>query len=242
MSAPQTGRSAIAAARFVALACVAASAVSAHAQTRRPLSPQPAGPTPRAGSWEITGGYTLVGGYDLDTANAELTRNTTTGSTTFVQFIADSSVASAHALTGLIAYYFSPRLAVEGGLRFGKPIYRVELSNDAEGAPDDTVEETLDQYAMSGSLVYHFPRARRSVVPFIRGGAGYLRELHEGQELVETGLEYHAAAGAKIWFGTARRRLGLRGEAGMSFRDGGFDFEEGLRATPTAGISLVYLF
>lgn len=242
MRGPRTGRAAFGRAAVVFALVVAATAGEAQGQVNRPQPPPPSGPTPRAGSWEITGGYTFVGGYDLDSANAELTRNTTTGDTTFVQFITDSSVQSANAVSPLISYYFSSRLAVEGGLRYGKPIYRIELSDDAEGALDEVAEDTIDQYVFTGSLVYHFPRARSSVVPFVKGGMGYLRELHEGQELVETGTEYHAGAGVKIWFGTARRRLGLRGEGGMSFRDGGFDFEDSLRMTPTAGISLVYLF
>jgi hypothetical protein len=237
--APQTSRAAIVRVLASIGLAVVAGAAAVGAQATRP-SP-PAGQTPDAGSWEIAGGYAFLGGYDLGSTNAELTRNTTTGGNTFVQFITDSNIERAHALAALLSYYFSPRLAVEGGFRFGKPVYRVELSSDAEGAPDEVAEDTLDQYVFSGSLVYHFPRPRSSVVPFIKAGAGYLRELHEGQELVETGMEYHAGAGIKIWFGSTRR-FGLRGEGGVSFRDGGFDFEDGLRTTPIAAVSLVYLF
>ncbi len=241
MIAADTGLCAIGRVLLIAILGSFLSAGEVHGQTGAARPPVPTGPTPRAGSWELTGGYAFVAGYDFDGANAELTRNTTSGGA-FVQFITDSNVKPAHALSGLISYYLSPRIAVEGGLRFGRPVYRVELSSDAEGAADTVAEETLDQYVISGSLVYHFPRGRGPVVPFVAGGAGYLRELHEGQELVETGIVYHAGAGIKFWFGNARRRFGLRGEGGLSFRDGGFDFEDKLRMTPTAGVSLVYLF
>jgi hypothetical protein len=217
-------------ARSVLLAiCVVGGADAIHAQT------------PRAGSWEVSGGYTFVSGYDFDSSDAELTRNTTTGDG-FVLFITDSAVEAAHSIGGQLGYYFSPRWAVEGGVRFGKPVFRMELSDDAEGAPDTVVEDTLDQYLFSASVVYHFAGAGRSVLPFVAGGASYLRELHEGQELVETGAEYHASVGIKNWFGNARRRFGLRAEGGLSFRDGGFDFEEKVRLVPTFGVSLVYLF
>ena len=59
---------------------------------------------------------------------------------------------------------------------------------------------------------------------------------------METGTEYHAGAGVKIWFGNARRRLGFRADAGLSMRDGGVDPETGFRAVPMGAASLVYLF
>ena len=222
------------------LLCVVGAVDAIHAQAPRP--PAPAGPTPRAGSWELSGGYTFVAGYDLDASNAELTRNTTSGDDRFVLFISDASVQAAHSTGGQLGYYFSPRWAVEGGLRFGRPVFRMELSDDAEGAPDTVAEEKIDQYLFSASVVYHFSGGRGSIVPFVAGGGGYLRELHEAQELVETGAEYHASAGIKNWFGNARRRFGLRAEGGLSFRDGGFDFEDKVRVVPTFGVALVYLF
>ncbi|HET9265615.1 MAG TPA: outer membrane beta-barrel protein [Vicinamibacterales bacterium] len=217
----------------------------AEAQRRPPAPATQTQPTPRAGSWEIGGGVMYVGGYDLGDATAELTRNTTSGALGFDLFATASRVENTWALNGRFGYYLSPRLAIEGGVRYGKPVYSVELSGDAEDAPDITAEEELDQYVFTGSVLWHFGPAaspRTRVVPFVFGGAGYLRELHEGQELVETGVEYHAGAGVKYWFGGARRRFGLRGDAGVSFRDGGFDPEEKVRPVLTAGASVVYLF
>jgi hypothetical protein len=79
-------------------------------------------------------------------------------------------------------------------------------------------------------------------VPFLAGGAGYLRELHDGAELIETGRIYHGGAGLKLWFGQGARRLGVRADVGIATRDGGFDFRDGRRTLPTAGFSLAYLF
>jgi hypothetical protein len=237
--ARHAGRAAI-----LATLCSAIFVLTAEAQVR-PAPPKPTGPTPEAGSWEIGGGGTFVGGFDLGEAAAELTRNTTTpGSGPFTLFVTDASVESAMALQGRLAYYFTPQFAIEGGVRFGQPVLTIELSGDAEGAPDVTAEETIDQYVFSGSALWHFgrPTPRTRAVPFIFGGAGYLRELHEGQELVETGMEYHGGAGVKYWFGNARRRFGLRGDAGVSFRDGGVDPDESFRLVPILSASLIYLF
>ena len=139
----------------------------------------------------------------------------------------------------------SRNLLVEGGLRYGRPTYAVDLSGDIEGAPSITAETAITQYVVEGSAVWHFtgpPTSRRRTMPFISGGAGSLRELLEGNELVETGVEYHAGGGIKYWIGAARRRFGLRGEARISIRDGGFDVEDEVRIVPTATASLVYIF
>ena len=74
-------------------------------------------------------------------------------------------------------------------------------------------------------------------MPFVYGGAGYLRELHEGEALVEEGLEYHAGGGIKVWFGSGR--FAFAATSGFLFRDGGFDFEDKRRVVPEAGASLV---
>ena len=74
------------------------------------------------------------------------------------------------------------------------------------------------------------------------GGAGYLRELHEGNQLVETGVEYHATAGLKYWLGSGEHRFGLRFEAGLSAREGGLDNEDGRRVQPMVAAGLSYLF
>jgi hypothetical protein len=139
----------------------------------------------------------------------------------------------------------SRQVSVEGGLRYSKPVLDIRISGDAEDAPDVTAEETLNRYVVDGSVLWHLTQlsfAGGRGVPFLSGGVGYLRELHENDELVETGTEYHAGGGVTIWFGTSRRRWGIRGDAGFSIRDGGFDFEEGRRTMPIASGSVVYRF
>ena len=77
---------------------------------------------------------------------------------------------------------------------------------------------------------------------FLRAGAGYLRELHEKNEVIETGSEYHAGGGLKLWFGDGNHRAGLRVDGGVAFRKGGADIVDKKRTVPTAGVSLIYLF
>jgi hypothetical protein len=84
--------------------------------------------------------------------------------------------------------------------------------------------------------------------PFLLGGAGYVRELDESQALAETGRVYHAGGGFKYLFSEDARGLikglGLRADARIYFRQGGFELEDGdpLRRFVTGGASLLVAF
>jgi hypothetical protein len=217
----------------------------AEAQARRTPTPptRPARPTPHAGSWEFSGGFLWQGGFDLGDRDAELTRNPATGTGPYDLFAAGSTLGSGPGVQGRITGYVSRNLAIEGGARITRPNLKIALSGDVESAPNVTATETLTQYVFDGSVVWHFaPFHKGRAVPYVAGGAGYIRDLHEGNALIETGAEYHAMAGVKWWFSSQPRRLGIRAEGGVSVRDGGFDFGEGQRTVPVASASLVYIF
>jgi hypothetical protein len=200
---------------------------------------------PRLGSWEVSGGAVWSDGYGLGTRGADLTRNTGTGTGRFEQFTASTQVDTVTGGQGRLGFYVSRTIALEAGVQFTRPVVSTRLTNDFEEAADTTATETMSRYAIDGAVVIHLTRlsfAGGKGVPFLTGGGGYLRELHERDELIETGRTYHGGAGLKLWFGQGRRRLGLRADFGVAMRDGGFDYREGRRTLPTAGISLAYLF
>jgi hypothetical protein len=221
---------------------VAAAVLSIVAGAATPVFAQSAA-FPRAKTVEISGGVTVVGGYDFGTSNAELTPNAGTPPA-FVEFKTTNRLKPGLGLQGRIGFVITPALAVEGGIRFTRPTYEARVTDDFEGAPDTTIEETLSQYVFDGAVVWHITGARfagGSAVPFLYGGAGYLRELHEENAFVEEGVEYHAGGGIKWWFGQSGR-IGIRAEGGISIRDGGFDFKDGQRIVPVAGASVLYSF
>jgi hypothetical protein len=200
--------------------------------------------TPHTGSLEIGGGITWSGGVTGPTNTAELTRNGQS-SGGFDLFTADGEMKGRAGVRGAVAVFLSNRIAVEGGFRFSQPAVTYRLSGDAEEAAAVTAQENLTRYLFTGSLVVHLRRMSSGVsaVPFIAAGAGYVRDLHQGNELMETGREFHGAVGLKYWFNsTAPQRLGVRGEAGLSMIDGAFDFAEKSRTVPVVAASLVYLF
>jgi len=200
---------------------------------------------PHRGSWEVSGGAIWSDGYDLGSRSAELTRNTGGGTGPFELFTSSTEVTTATGGQGRIGVYLSRSIALEAGAQFLRPVVSSRLANDAEEAEDTTATETISRYVFDGAVVFHMTGLSFNGgkgVPFLTGGAGYLRELHDRDELIETGVTYHAGAGLKLWFGQGARRLGVRADVGVAMRDGGFDFSDDRRTVPTAGVSLAYLF
>jgi hypothetical protein len=199
----------------------------------------------RVGRWEIGGGPVFAPGYDLGSQEAELTRNGDASLGPFDLFSSETSMDGAVGLQARLGLYLNPRISVEGGVRYARPTVATRLTDDTENADDTTATEQLSQFVFDGAVVFHFLNLRfydGRGTPFVSGGAGYIRELHEGNELIETGNAINATGGVKLWFGTGGRRLGMRAEAGISSRSGGFDFEDGRRIVPLVSASLVYLF
>jgi hypothetical protein len=199
-------------------------------------------PHPRAGSVEISGGALIAGGKDLPDVAATLTRNPGTASGAFELFRSDATLTNAFGGFARVGVYLSPAIAVEGGLQYTRPEVQVRLTGDFENAPNTTASETLNSYLVTGSLLYHFGRNTNRVRPFILGGGGHVRDVHEFNAVVDTGMEFHAGGGFKARFGGTRSKLGLRADVVASIREGGVATEEGTRVAPTAALSLTYVF
>lgn len=201
---------------------------------------------PHAGTLEITAGGLWSGGFDLGSVSADETRNTGSGTGPFTLFAVSSRMNAAPAVQGRMGVYIARSASIEAGLLFARPGASSRLTGDAEQAPDITATERLTRLVADGSLVLHLTGlsfAAGKGVPFVLGGGGYIRELHEKNEVIETGREYHAGAGLHFWFGTGgRHRLGVRTDLGVSLRTGGADIASTRRTVPTAGVSLAYLF
>jgi len=200
---------------------------------------------PHRGNIEISGGAVWLGGYDLGSAAAEETRNTGTGTGPFVLFDTSSKTDPSVGLQGRLGVYATKSVSVEGGVLVAWPSVSTRLTGDAESAPDLTATETLTRVIVDGSVLFHFTGASFGGgrgVPFILGGAGYLRDAHEKNEVIETGHEFHIGGGLHYWFGQGKHRFGIRADGGISWRHGGADSAETTRTVPMAAGSIAYLF
>jgi hypothetical protein len=195
------------------IACVVATlallhgglAASAFAQARRPY---------RGDRFEASFGGIWIGGAGLGSSEANLRANNLTP-TPFRLFTAETRTASAPGFDARFGYWLTRSIGIDGGFVRVRPELRTRISGDSEGAAALTVTERLDQYFIDARVIWLLPRfSGGGTVPFVSGGAGYLRQLHEGQTLVETGQVYHAGGGVRRrlltdvrWFGSIGARI-----------------------------------
>jgi hypothetical protein len=138
-------------------------------------------------------------------------------------------------------------LQVEVSSSYGRPQLRTTISNDVENAATFTAGERVRQFTVDGAVVLRLPRWRvgRRSVPFLSAGAGYMRQLHEGETLSATGRTYHLGGGLKILL-TSRPKgmkgLGLRVDARALIRTKGVAFDTSAHVSPVLAASLFVRF
>jgi len=194
---------------------------------------------PHTGSIEVSGSASWTAGYDAGSRSALETANSSTGAPPITLFTTDSELRPAVGVDARVGVYVGSRVSVEGSFQFSRPTLETRIADDFENADPITAKATTTSYLAGGSLLYHFGSG--GVVPFVMGGAGYLRQLHEDNAEVVSGSEVHGGGGVKIWMGSARR-FGLRIDAQVSSRSNSISFEEKRRILPTVAFGASYLF
>jgi hypothetical protein len=208
----------------------------------RPAGAQ-AGPGPRI---EVGFGAIWVGGCDLGSRPA----NETTGSGgDFVLFETSNRITSGHGLEARVGVRLNRLLVAEADGSRATAALVSRISGDFEGAPATEARAGFTRYAIAGSLRVNLPRlgmAGGRLVPFVLGGAGYLRQLHEGNVLSEGAAVYHAGGGAivRIWSSSGwLTSLAIRTDVRVNMQNGGLDIRESkARAYGSAAVSGVFGF
>ncbi len=206
-------------------AALAAAAVASCLAVPSPAAAQ----TGDAPGLEAAFAFGWIGGLSFGSADANL--RTRTGDD-YLLFTTDSRMGGAPAIEARASHGIGRRYAVEGRFGFARPELRTSISGDAEGAPELEVAEQIDQYTFEGALLVLFGGAGRTVRPFVSAGAGYLRQLHEGQTLVEHGVVYHVGGGVRAPF-FARQQgaittAGVRADVRLNLHSGGAALADGL--------------
>jgi len=179
---------------------------------------------------EIGAGGGLFGGASLGSRDANLRANSTTGEV-YRLFSTDTQLTPAPQFDVRVDVRVARRLFIEGHLGYSRPDLESSVTADAEGAAAVTVVEGIDQYVIDAGILFMVDELRVGrMTPFIVGGAGYLRQLHETQTVVEQGHVFHAGGGIKYpLLMRARGRIraaGLRADARVYFLSGGIELDE----------------
>lgn len=184
---------------------------------------------PRSGSLELGGSVFWIGGSDAGSATAEETENQTGSASSITLFETSARLRSALGVGGRIGFNLTSSIAVEGEFVYSRPTIAVSISNDFERSLDLTLEgSSLHEYFIDGGVVLHLDNLRfnRGGVPFLSASAGYLRQLTEERQSVETGQVYQIGGGFKQLVG---QHFGVRLDLRAGFRKGGLSFDDGGR-------------
>ena len=138
------------------------------------------------------------------------------------------------------------RLAFEATGTWTFTRIRAAVSTDIDNAPDTTVTEDLNRFSVEGSALWRLSGDQRRGV-YLRGGAGWMRELAGGGTLAETGVIGNLGAAVKYWWGASspvrRHQLGIRLDGRAVLRSGGVDLGVGgVRLAPAAAADLLIGF
>ncbi len=169
------------------------------------------------------------------------------GSGTYRLFSTATQLAPAAGAEIRVGTRLSRRVDVEGFASYSRPQLRTAISADAEGAPSLTAREIIQQVAVGASLSFAVMAPRRGrVLPFVTAGAAYLRELHDGLTLLQTGRRYDAGGGVRIVLRAAAagrvKLAGIRLDARALVRTRGVAFDSRAHVAPQVGAALFVRF
>ena len=174
---------------------------------------------------EVGVGGGFASSLALGERDASLVSNDTAGSP-YRLFSSDTRIDPSPRLEVRIGYRLSSRLTIEGALGVARPQLTSSLTNDVENAAAVDASSTLTEYLVDGGALWRLStNTRRRWTPFVSGGAGVARHVHEGQTLIESGADSYAGGGLLYVLGP---RTGLRIDGRVHMLNGGVAAGQGI--------------
>jgi hypothetical protein len=195
-------------------------------------------------SWrpEIVVGVRVTANVQFDPADAN---ETAFGGQTRTLFKSSSEMEASPGVEAGVRLAVARRLQFESSLTFSRTRLATHITADAE-AGDVTITEPITHYAVRAGLSHRVADwLSGAVSPFIAGGIGYLRQLHDGNVLVEGGPIYYVGGGLDFRFDRAGRGSkfsGIRVDAGETFFTKGLTLDSTTRAAPAIGAAVIMRF
>lgn len=217
------------------VACaVAAGVLSAQVATAQPRGTDPA---PR---FEIGVGFDWIGGASFGTTAAN---EVVASGAPFPLFSVSTELGGAAGASVRVARRLRRAFTLEGVGSYSRPELRATTAADTEGAPGVTATDRLRQFTIEGAVLFSPARWRlgRRALAFVSGGAGYLRQVHEGDAFAEDGQVYAFGGGLKIPLLTRESKrlcvVGLRADVRAVVRSHGVATDLASHMSPAVGVS-----
>jgi hypothetical protein len=192
------------------------------------------------GRFEASIGALWMGRQVLGSADAA---ETTPSAGTVNLFSTSSELATATGLDGRFAFRLLPSLEVDVQGSYGSPDLKVAVSRDSEGAANVTAMETVQQFTIGGGVVW-YPASHligNRLAPFVGGGIGQLRQMHQDRIRLETGRYVLIGGGVKYFFFSRPagffNAFGARVDVHALIRSDGVAFDDDGHASPAVGVS-----
>ncbi len=199
-----------------------------------------------ASQWrlEVSSGVGWFGAATF--ADVDATEATPAGGRRTV-FRTRSALEASVGLAARVGVRLASWVHLESALAFNPTRLATRISADVEQAPNVTVSEAVTQYLIEGGVVADLGgwKAGRSE-PFATAGAGYLRQLNEGQTLVQTGRSYYVGGGTHYLLkrgGTGRiKSAGVRAELRATILEDGVALDGARHVVPMVGAAIFVRF
>jgi hypothetical protein len=209
------------------------------------LAPRAATAQPRL---DVTVSGAWWDGYELGPRRAAITGPETPTGSTVTLFDSDAAIRSGPGAEVRLGWRVFNRVYAEATGGLGVNTIEARVHDDIEQAPAITVTSTLTQITIEGGALVELLTLRTSagnLVPFVDGGGGYLRQVHEERILIETGRTFYVGGGVK-WHSAAikpsglMQRLLVRADARFVSRTGGVDVADERRhyITVSGGVGI----
>ena len=207
------------------------------------LSAAPAEAQSAAGTLEIGVGVRRSGEVALGTADANET-NPSGGS--FRLFRSESRLNEINAVEARIGARLTPAVQIEAAGSYGEADLVVRLASDVEGIPDVSAIEPIQRFTVEGALTLDVIARSSRAQPFVALGGGYVRDVHDGQTLVESGAIGYIGGGVNLTLrstpAAAMKAVGVRLDGRAVFGWRGVGFDDDVHTTYAVGGSMFMRF
>jgi hypothetical protein len=196
-----------------------------------------------AGTLEVGVGVRRSGELTLGAADAN---ETTSSGGSFRLFRSESRLEEINAIEARIGVRLTPAVQIEASGSYGESDLVVRLTSDVEGIPDVSATESIQRFTVEGALTLDVIGRTSRVQPFVALGGGYVRDVHDGQTLVESGAIGYLGGGVNLTLRStpdaAMKAAGVRLDGRAVFGSRAVGFDDDVHTTYAIGASMFFRF
>lgn len=216
--------------------CLAAASPSVAQTTSKPIAPKPAGPRHELLIGGVFSGPSSMGTFDVTELGAD-------GQPSLTLFSSHNGMSAGFGPEVALGFRVKRTMWFEVGGTVTWPSLQAKIENDFEGAPNQTLSDTVTRWTLEGAMVFWLKDQGRTGW-FIRAGGGVAGEISSDNSTSATGALGSGGIGVRHWFHESKgglKKMGVRAEFRGVVQGGGLSLSDRtVRFTPTGVVHLVF--